>query len=248
MMLASPTRAGQEFRAGSSDAARRRFSRDYADLMDSLPQTRLSHCRGCNAELAETEDDGLCPACSEANRPSSHSPTVICDTGPRKVASSQGAPSDFGDYRLLRLLGRGGMGAVYEAEQKSTGRRIALKLLEHALESEESRKRFLREGRLAASINHPNSVFIFGTEEIDGTPIIAMELVPGGTLQDRVAMIGALPVTEAVESILQVIAGLEAAAAVGVLHRDIKPSNCFIDTDGTIKVGDFGLSISTLAR
>ena len=75
-----------------------------------------------------------------------------------------------------------------------------------------------------------------------------MELLPGGTLKDRVKERGPLPPAAAVDAILQVIAGLEAMHAVGVLHRDVKPSNCFIDADGTVKVGDFGLSISTLAR
>ena len=85
-------------------------------------------------------------------------------------------------------------------------------------------------------------------EEIDGTPTIAMELVTGGTLQEKVKQRGPLPVPAAVDAILQIIAGLEAAQAIGILHRDIKPGNCFEDTDGTIKIGDFGLSISSAAR
>ena len=140
------------------------------------------------------------------------------------------------------------MGTVYEAEEQASGRRLALKVLSHSLDSEQARTRFFREGRLAASVNHPNSVYVFGTEEIDGMPVITMELAPGGTLQELVKRNGPLPITEAVDTILQIIAGLEAAAAAGVLHRDVKPSNCFIDADGTVKVGDFGLSISTLAR
>jgi uncharacterized RDD family membrane protein YckC len=157
-------------------------------------------------------------------------------------------PFEFGEYRILRLLGRGGMGAVYEAEDLSSGRRVALKVLGHSLDSPETRKRFLREGRLAASINHPNTVYVYGTEEIEGAPVITMELLPGGTLHDRVKAEGPLPIAEAVDAILQVIAGLEAAHAVGILHRDIKPSNCFFEPGGTVKVGDFGLSISTLSR
>ncbi|MEW6160145.1 MAG: protein kinase, partial [Verrucomicrobiota bacterium] len=149
---------------------------------------------------------------------------------------------------MVRLLGRGGMGTVYEAEHLESSRRVALKILSHSLDSPDARKRFLREGRLAASVNHPNCVYIFGTEEIEGTPAIAMELAPGGTLKERVKREGPLPVADAVDVILQIIAGLEAAQSIGVLHRDIKPSNCFIDTDGRIKVGDFGLSISTRAR
>lgn len=154
----------------------------------------------------------------------------------------------FGGYQIVRTLGKGGMGAVFEADQLETGRRVALKVLKHSLDSPEARKRFLREGRLAASINHPNSVYVFGTEEVQGTPAIAMELVAGGTLQELVKKSGPLPVGEAVDVILQIIAGLEAAQKLGVLHRDIKPANCFIDLSGSVKVGDFGLSISTSAR
>jgi uncharacterized RDD family membrane protein YckC len=157
-------------------------------------------------------------------------------------------PFDFGGYRVLRLLGRGGMGAVYEAEQLETGRRVALKVLGQSIDSEEARKRFLREGRLAASVSHPNSVYIYGTEEVDGAPVIAMELAEGGTLRDLVKKRGTLPPKEAVDVILQVIAGLESAHSAGVLHRDVKPANCFVTPNGAVKVGDFGLSVSTLAR
>ena len=140
------------------------------------------------------------------------------------------------------------MGTVYEADHLESGRRVALKVLGHRLDSPEAKQRFLREGRLAASVNHPNSVYVFGTEEIAGVPVIAMELVPGGTLEERVLREGPLPVGEAVDAILQVIDGLEAAEAGGVLHRDVKAANCFVDREGTVKVGDFGLSISTSLR
>ncbi|MBV6499502.1 MAG: Serine/threonine-protein kinase PknD [Prosthecobacter sp.] len=153
-------------------------------------------------------------------------------------------PGDaFGGYLIGNELGRGGMGVVYAVTELATGRLLALKVLSHQLADADSRARFLREGRVAASINHPNSVYIFGTEEIQGRSVITMELVSGGTLQQRVTEKGPLPVAEAVDAILDVIAGLEAAEIAGVLHRDIKPTNCFIDMDGTVKVGDFGLSI-----
>src|SRR5213079_3103650 len=87
---------------------------------------------------------------------------------------------NFGDYRILRLLGQGGMGEVYECEHIPSGRRVALKVMSHALAGEQDRKRFLREGRLAASVNHPNVVYVHGSEEISGAPAIAMELVHGG--------------------------------------------------------------------
>jgi hypothetical protein len=158
------------------------------------------------------------------------------------------AGQTWGAYRIGRLLGRGGMGEVYEAESLETGRRLALKLLRSRLEKADDRARFLREGQLAASISHPHSVYIFGSEEIEGMPVISMELLPGGTLKERVAANGPMPPEEAVAAVMDIIGGLDAAQAAGVLHRDIKPSNCFIDGDGAVKVGDFGLSISTLAR
>jgi hypothetical protein len=136
------------------------------------------------------------------------------------------------------------MGAVFEAEETNSGRRVALKVLSQAFDSPEAHARFLREGRLAASINHPNSVYVFGTEEIEGTPVIIMELVPEGTLKDRVTTGGPMSSGEAVEAILQVIDGLDCAQRQGILHRDIKPSNCFVGSDGSVKIGDFGLSIS----
>jgi len=140
------------------------------------------------------------------------------------------------------------MGTVYEAEQLATGRRVALKMLGQQLDSPDMRQRFLREGRLAAGVNHPNSLYVFGSEEIEGLPVITMEIAGAGTLKDKLKKNGPMTVTEAVDAILDVISGLEAAFAGGVLHRDIKPSNCFVSPDGSVKVGDFGLSVSTLAR
>jgi uncharacterized RDD family membrane protein YckC/tRNA A-37 threonylcarbamoyl transferase component Bud32 len=170
-------------------------------------------------------------------------------TGPTDARHRPDAfPREFGAYQLLGLLGRGGMGTVYEAEQSATGRRVALKMLGQELDSPEMRQRFLREGRLAARVNHPNSLYVFGSEEIDDHPVITMEIAGGGTLKDQLKKRGPLPVEEAVDAVLDVISGLESACHGGVLHRDIKPSNCFVSPDGSVKVGDFGLSVSTLVR
>src|SRR5581483_6744011 len=114
----------------------------------------------------------------------------------------------FGPYRIERLLGRGGMGEVYEAEQLEHGRRIALKVLRQRLNDPADRARFLREGQLAASVSHPHIVYIYSSEEIAGMPVIAMELLPGGTLKDRVETEGPLAPMAAVDAMLQVIAGL----------------------------------------
>jgi uncharacterized RDD family membrane protein YckC len=210
-------------------------------------------CARCGAEIPANLPPDLCPACLlQAALPTQAGPakTVRIADLPAP-AESRGLPQpgdQLGHYRIVRLLGEGGMGAVFDAEDLESGRRVALKVLSQKLDSPEARERFFREGRLAASINHPNSVYVFGTEEIVGIPVIAMELVAGGTLQDRVLKQGPLPVGEAVDCALQIIAGLEAARRIGILHRDIKPSNCFMDADGTVKIGDFGLSISTTVR
>src|SRR3954468_21497622 len=215
----------------------------------TAPAPSVTQCLECNAPLLHAETQGLCARCLlKMGLASQFGENSVGDAGRRKLVPPPMFPFDFGGYRMLRLLGRGGMGAVYEAEELESGRRVALKVLGHSLDSPDTRKRFLREGRLAASINHPNSVYVYGTEEIDDTPVITMELVPGGTLHERVKASGPLPSGEAVEVIIQVMAGLEAAHTAGILHRDIKPSNCFLEPGGTVKIGDFGLSISTLAR
>lgn len=174
--------------------------------------------------------------------------TVVLPGAGAKSRSLPQPGEQLGHYAILRALGAGGMGAVYEAQDLESGRRVALKVLSHRLDAPDARERFFREGRLAASINHPNSVYIFGTEEIGGTPVITMELVSGGTLQDRVRARGPLPVGEAVDCVLQIVEGLGAAQRVGILHRDVKPSNCYVGEDGVVKIGDFGLSVSTAVR
>ena len=154
----------------------------------------------------------------------------------------------FGDYRIVRLLGRGGMGEVYKADDVRSGRRVALKVVNLARSSPVALQRFLREGQLAASLSHPNTVYVFGSGEIDGIPFIVTELVTGGTLANRVKDSGPLPVSHAVDAILGVVAGLSAAANLGILHRDVKPSNCFVLHDGSVKIGDFGVSIPLEAQ
>jgi len=209
-------------------------------------------CKRCGAVVTAKSAERLCPACLMSGAlgpPGGNDETVSLASGvsPSRHRYSE-FPFEFGGYRLLGLLGSGGMGTVYEAEQLATGRRVALKMLGEQLDSPDLRQRFLREGRLAAGVNHPNSLYIFGSEEIEDVPVITMEIAGSGTLKDKLEKRGPLPVSEAVDAILDVITGLEAAFAGGVLHRDIKPSNCFVSPDGSVKVGDFGLSVSTLAK
>lgn len=212
----------------------------------------LERCPVCGRELPPTVPPSRCPHCllqqglADGVAKPQNDRTVRTDASSSRALPQPG--ETLGHYRIGRMLGEGGMGAVFEAEDLENSRQVALKVLGHRLDSPEARSRFFREGRLAASVNHPNSVYVFGTEDIAGVPVIAMELVAGGTLHDRVIRQGPMSVGETVDSGLQIIAGLEAAQQVGVLHRDIKPSNCFVEPDGTVKIGDFGLSISTLVR
>lgn len=146
--------------------------------------TNSEVCVKCGAPLPADAPKGFCPQCliqvglaSEADLP-----TLISDSAPAAPPPVRSPrPGEmFGGYRILRPLGRGGMGSVFEADDTQSGRRVALKILDHKLNSAEARARFLREGRLAASVNHPNSVYVFGTEEIEDILAISMELVPGG--------------------------------------------------------------------
>lgn len=160
-----------------------------------------------------------------------------------ETSHSEEMPKQVGDYKLLRRIGGGGMGSVFEAEDSNSGRRVALKLIkpEFAL-SQIAVERFRLEGRLASSISHPRCVFVLSAEEVERRPYIVMELMPGATLADLVQERGALPVNEAIAKILDVIEGLQEAHRIGVIHRDVKPSNCFLDVDGRVKIGDFGLA------
>jgi hypothetical protein len=139
------------------------------------------------------------------------------------------------------------MGAVYEAEDAGAGRRVAVKLIRPEFaDSTEAVERFRREGRLASTIQHPRCVFVLAAEEEAGRPYIVMERMPGHTLHDLVQEHGPLGIRDAVARTLDVIEGLQEAHRVGVVHRDVKPSNCFLDADGKVKVGDFGLAKSLL--
>jgi len=214
--------------------------------------SQKNRCPRCQAAIPADSSESLCPACLLSGVLNASGPQTATLTaapeGSLPARETPDFPCSFGGYRLLGLLGRGGMGTVYEAVHLATGRRLALKTLGRQLDSPEMRQRFLREGRLAARVSHPNSLYVFGSEEVEGLPVITMEIAAGGTLKDSLKQRGPLPVGDAVDAILDVIAGLESALAAGVLHRDIKPSNCFVDPDGSVKVGDFGLSVSTLAK
>ena len=145
-------------------------------------------------------------------------------------------------YRITSAIGAGGMGEVYRATDTSLGRDVAIKVLPQAVTRDPERLgRFRREAHLLASLNHPNIAAIYGLEEADGTPFIALELVEGDDLKARLSR-GAIPVPEAVEIAEQIAEALEEAHNKGIVHRDLKPANVKLTRDGAVKVLDFGLA------
>jgi predicted ATPase/serine/threonine protein kinase len=145
-------------------------------------------------------------------------------------------------YRVLRKLGSGGMGVVYEAEDIRLGRRVALKFLpEDLAHDKRALQRFEREARAASSLNHPNICTIYEVEEHDHQPVIVMELLEGESLRQRIRE-GPISTAELLDFGIQISDALEAAHAKGIIHRDIKPGNMFIVGGERIKVLDFGLA------
>jgi Tol biopolymer transport system component len=145
-------------------------------------------------------------------------------------------------YRVISAIGAGGMGEVYRATDTTLGRDVAIKVLPSDVGRDAERlSRFRREAHLLASLNHPNIAAIYGLEEADGTPFIALELVEGEDLKERLAR-GPVPVDEAIEIAEQIAEALEDAHNKGIVHRDLKPANVKLTKDGKVKVLDFGLA------
>jgi Protein kinase domain len=221
------------------------------------------NCPVCNATLPSGAS--RCPACATEITPGDQ-PTLtnVTPRNPRSVTSdasrkrnpisyssraigSEGryvAGTTLADrYRIVALLGKGGMGEVYRAEDLRLSQEVALKFLPDAmLEDENARARFHQEVRLARGIAHPNVCRVFDIGEADGRLFLTMEYVDGEDLASLLRRIGQLPQGKALDIARQLCAGLAAAHDHGVLHRDLKPGNIMLDGRGRVRIADFGLA------
>ena len=145
-------------------------------------------------------------------------------------------------YRLVERIGQGGMGEVWRATDTTLGREVAIKVLPQEFSADAERlARFEREAKVLASLNHTSIAGIYGLHEHEGTRFLAMELVPGEDLAERLKK-GSVPFSEAAEIARQIAEALEVAHEQGIVHRDLKPANVRLTPDGRVKVLDFGLA------
>ena len=219
----------------------------------------MVQCPSCSRELSP--DSQFCSACGASADPSSETPTQFGpqaragDSARATSASHLSSSSGVQDgrflpgtllaerYRIIGLLGKGGMGEVYRADDLKLGQPVALKLLPEKLEADEGRlKRFLGEVRTARQVSHNNVCRVYDVGETDGHHFLSMEYVDGEDLATLLKRIGRLPKDKAIEIARQICAGLAAAHDAGVLHRDLKPANIMIDGRGRAKITDFGLA------
>lgn len=225
-------------------------------------------CPHCQREIPE--DRSSCPSCGTAFNDSLTPTRLLPDESDDGASIKQGATrrkatvnssrssSSFdsidnarfapgttlaGRYRIVSLLGRGGMGEVYRADDLKLGQPVALKFLPETLSADGATlARFHREVRVARQVSHRNVCRVYDIGEIDGQHFLSMEFIKGEELSSLFRRIGRLPTDKAVEISRQLCAGLAAAHDNSVLHRDLKPANVMIDADGNVRILDFGLA------
>ena len=210
-------------------------------------------CSSCATENPDTSR--FCGACAAPLAPVMHSQaeTVAISRPSASRPSTSSSAVDEGRfppgallldrYRIIALLGRGGMGEVYRATDLRLGQSVALKFLpENAIGDEGALARFHNEVRIARQVSHPNVCRVYDIGEIDGQIFLSMEYVDGEDLASLLRRIGRVPTDKALEIARKICAGLAAAHDKGVLHRDLKPANVMLDGRGNALIADFGLA------
>ncbi len=206
----------------------------------------MLRCAACSCEVPAGD---YCIACGKPLTSPSEIPTRLDARVPTASSSPSGhcrfLPGTMlaGRYRIVALLGKGGMGEVYRAEDLKLGQPVALKFLPEGLKRDDARlQRFLNEVRTARQVAHRNVCRVYDVGEVDGHHFISMEYVDGEDLGSLLRRIGRLPRDKGLEIARQISFGLAAAHEAGVLHRDLKPSNVMIDGRGRARITDFGLA------
>jgi Protein kinase domain/Domain of Unknown Function (DUF1080) len=198
-------------------------------------EEHLAGCESCCQFLEDSPHDSFEGRLREAKDP------------PLADVHLNDVPLELADhprYQVLRLLGRGGMGAVYLAKHKRMGRAVALKVIHpEVLNHPGALCRFEQEARAAAQLDHPNIVAAYDADQAGDLHFLVMEYVEGQNLADHLAVKGPLPIAQACEIVRQAALGLEHAHERGMVHRDIKPHNLMRMPDGRVKVLDFGLAL-----
>lgn len=227
---------------GLTDAIRRRSLIDEDDALDEV----LTRARQIRPPLETVETSS---PLGEIASPVSLTETVsFQELGFLAESAAAGEIGRLGGYRLLEVLGAGGMGIVFRAEDPALNRQVALKVMKPSAAADESaRDRFTREARATAAIEHDHIVAIYQVGEDQGVPFIAMPLLQGESLKTRLDREQSLEPAEALRIAREVALGLAAAHASGLIHRDIKPDNIWLEADtGRVKIVDFGLVRNTM--
>jgi serine/threonine protein kinase len=213
-----------------------------AEELDATARVAFLAQACADDDALRREVEALFAADAAAERAADFLSEPALETVAQTIAAQSFTGQTISHYRIYELLGRGGMGEVYRAEDQRLGRVIALKLLPPEFTQDDERlQRFKQEARAASSLNHPNIITIFEIGETDGLHFIATEFIDGITLRQRLSE-APLPLTESLDLAVQLASALAAAHAAGIIHRDIKPENVMIRRDGIVKVLDFGLA------